>query len=60
MELYTSWTSRRHIIVIAMRLIIRDNAADVALWAASYIKARIHKFAPTAERPFVLGLPTGA
>lgn len=29
-------------------------------WAATYIKKRIQAFAPTEERPFVLGLPTGS
>jgi glucosamine-6-phosphate deaminase len=40
-----------------MRLIICEN--EVAPWAASYVKQRIEDFAPTADRPFVLGLPTG-
>jgi glucosamine-6-phosphate deaminase len=40
-----------------MRLIICQN--EVATWSASYIKQRITEFAPTADRPFVLGLPTG-
>ncbi|PSB10182.1 glucosamine-6-phosphate deaminase [filamentous cyanobacterium CCP2] len=40
-----------------MRLIICEH--DVATWAASYVQQRIREFAPTAERPFVLGLPTG-
>ena len=31
----------------------------VAHWVATYIKKRILAFGPTAERPFVLGLPTG-
>lgn len=39
-----------------MRLII-DN--EVGTWAANYVLKRINEFAPTAERPFVLGLPTG-
>ncbi|WP_108650474.1 glucosamine-6-phosphate deaminase [Dongshaea marina] len=42
-----------------MRLIPLKNAKDVALWSARYIVDRINKFNPTAERPFVLGLPTG-
>ncbi len=29
-------------------------------WAAAYIVKRINEFAPTPERPFVLGLPTGS
>ncbi len=42
-----------------MRLIPLENAKDVGLWSARYIADRINKFAPTAERPFVLGCPTG-
>ena len=39
-----------------MRLIIDS---DVGTWAATYVTKRINTFAPTADRPFVLGLPTG-
>jgi glucosamine-6-phosphate deaminase len=39
-----------------MRLIINN---EVGTWAAAYVKQRILEFAPSAERPFVLGLPTG-
>lgn len=42
-----------------MRLIPLHDAKDVGLWSARYIADRINKFQPTAERPFVLGLPTG-
>lgn len=42
-----------------MRLIPLENATDVGRWSARYIVNAINKFAPTAERPFVLGLPTG-
>lgn len=42
-----------------MRLIICETPSAVADWAARYVKQRIQRFAPTAERPFVLGLPTG-
>lgn len=42
-----------------MRLIPLQNAQDVGLWSARYIADRINKFQPTADRPFVLGLPTG-
>ncbi|RHX99179.1 hypothetical protein DYB37_009818 [Aphanomyces astaci] len=42
-----------------MRLIIENNAADVAAWVARYVRQRINDFKPSAERPFVLGLPTG-
>ena len=42
-----------------MRLIIQDSSEDVAEWVTSYIVKRIADYAPTEERPFVLGLPTG-
>jgi glucosamine-6-phosphate deaminase len=43
-----------------MRLIPLDNATTVGLWSARYIVNTINKFSPTAERPFILGLPTGS
>ncbi len=43
-----------------MRVIIKENAQACADRAAEYIVKRINDFAPTAERPFVLGLPTGS
>lgn len=43
-----------------MRLIPFSKAADVCHWAAHHIASRINAFAPSAERPFVLGLPTGS
>ncbi|KAG1831540.1 hypothetical protein EV424DRAFT_1371507 [Suillus variegatus] len=43
-----------------MRLIIRDDPAAVGDYVASYIAKRINDFAPTASKPFVLGLPTGS
>ncbi|EPR5023956.1 glucosamine-6-phosphate deaminase [Vibrio fluvialis] len=42
-----------------MRLIPLNNAAQVGKWAAAHIAKRINDFKPTANRPFVLGLPTG-
>lgn len=42
-----------------MRLIIQDQPASVALWSANYIAKRIADAQPTADKPFVLGLPTG-
>lgn len=42
------------------RLIIRDNADQASKYIADYIIQRIKAFAPTPERPFVLGLPTGS
>jgi len=43
-----------------MRLIIRDDAATASQYVAEYIVARIKAFAPTPDKPFVLGLPTGS
>ncbi|KAI8870884.1 glucosamine-6-phosphate isomerase [Ramicandelaber brevisporus] len=43
-----------------MRLVIRHTAEQVADYLANYLKQRINDFNPTAERPFVLGLPTGS
>ncbi len=43
-----------------MRLIIHSSADAVADWVARYIRHRIEQIAPTADRPFVLGLPTGS
>ncbi|EDP59806.1 glucosamine-6-phosphate deaminase [Vibrio sp. AND4] len=42
-----------------MRLIPLAQSAQVGKWAAAHIAKRINDFKPTAERPFVLGLPTG-
>ena len=42
-----------------MRLIPLQSAEQVGQWAADHIVKRISAFQPTAERPFVLGLPTG-
>ncbi len=43
-----------------MRLIIEQNYNEVSRWAANYVAARINEAAPTPERPFVLGCPTGS
>ncbi|KID92906.1 glucosamine-6-phosphate deaminase, partial [Metarhizium majus ARSEF 297] len=43
-----------------MRLIIRDDATSASTYVANYIVDRIKAFNPTAENPFVLGLPTGS
>ena len=43
-----------------MRLVITEDGAGAAQWVAALVKRRITEFAPTAERPFVLGLPTGS
>ncbi|AJR08482.1 glucosamine-6-phosphate deaminase [Photobacterium gaetbulicola] len=42
-----------------MRLIPLQNCSQVGKWAARHIAQRINDYQPTAERPFVLGLPTG-
>lgn len=42
-----------------MRLIPLQDANQVGIWSACYIAEKIRQFAPTAEKPFVLGLPTG-
>eukprot|EP00656_Telonema_subtile_P007636 TRINITY_DN13586_c0_g1_i1.p1 TRINITY_DN13586_c0_g1~~TRINITY_DN13586_c0_g1_i1.p1 ORF type:complete len:340 (+),score=119.46 TRINITY_DN13586_c0_g1_i1:155-1174(+) len=46
--------------VSTMRLIIRPDYDEMSNWAARYIKQRINKFAPTEDKPFVMGLPTGS
>jgi glucosamine-6-phosphate deaminase len=42
-----------------MRLVILDDYSGVSEWAAKYIRKRIRDFAPTQDKYFVLGLPTG-
>lgn len=42
-----------------MRLVVCQTAQAVSTWAAHYVRQRIQTFAPTPDRPFVLGLPTG-
>ena len=43
-----------------MRVIIQPDYQSLSQWAADYVVNRINAFGPTAERPFVLGLPTGS
>ena len=43
-----------------MRLIIQPDYENVSRWAANYVASRINAFNPTAEKPFILGLPTGS
>ncbi|ASN86461.1 glucosamine-6-phosphate deaminase [Pectobacterium versatile] len=43
-----------------MRLIPLTTAADVGKWAARHIVEKINAFKPSADRPFILGLPTGS
>lgn len=43
-----------------MRLIIQPNYDSLSQWAANYVVAKINAAKPTADKPFVLGLPTGS
>lgn len=43
-----------------MRLIIQPDAEKIAQWTANYVASKINSAHPTAEKPFVLGLPTGS
>jgi glucosamine-6-phosphate deaminase len=43
-----------------MRVIIQPNAQKVGEWTAAYVGRRIKRAAPTAKKPYVLGLPTGS
>lgn len=43
-----------------MRVIIQQNYDLLSQWAANYVARKINAANPTAEKPFVLGLPTGS
>ena len=43
-----------------MRIIIKSDAAEAGKWVANYVIERIRNANPTADKPFVLGLPTGS
>jgi glucosamine-6-phosphate deaminase len=43
-----------------MLVLIKKDQLDVGKWVAHYIIKKIKDFNPTAEKPFVLGLPTGS
>lgn len=43
-----------------MRVIIESNYDRLSEWAANHVIETINAFHPTAEHPFVLGLPTGS
>ena len=43
-----------------MRVIIEPNYEKLSQWAANYVAAKINAAKPTAEKPFVLGCPTGS
>lgn len=43
-----------------MRVIIKSNKDEVGVWAGDYVARKINESNPTADKPFVLGLPTGS
>ena len=43
-----------------MRVIIEPDYAQLSRWAAEYVAGKINAAKPTAEKPFVLGCPTGS
>ena len=43
-----------------MRIVIKDTKKETGKWTADYIWKKIEAYGPTAERPFVMGLPTGS
>jgi glucosamine-6-phosphate isomerase len=48
------------IIYYIMRLIIEPDYDLLSKWAANYVVAKINKANPSAQKPFILGLPTGS
>lgn len=43
-----------------MRVLIQSDFDKISIWAANHICQRINNFNPTADKPFVIGLPTGS
>lgn len=43
-----------------MRVIIESDYQALSQWATNYVAKRINQAKPTAEKPFILGLPTGS
>jgi len=43
-----------------MRILIHETYPVLSKWTAYYIARKINKAKPSADKPFVLGLPTGA
>ena len=43
-----------------MRIVIKDTKKETGKWTADYIWNKIEAFGPTADKPFVMGLPTGS
>ncbi len=55
------FSSKIHIYFpFTMRVIIEPNYDKLSQWAADYVVSKINAAKPTAEKPFVLGLPTGS
>ncbi len=46
--------------IVKMRLIIQPDYQNISEWAANYVASKIIAAKPTADKPFVLGLPTGS
>ena len=42
-----------------MRILIHENYQTLSKWVAHYVAAKINKAKPTADKPYVLGLPSG-
>ena len=43
-----------------MRVIIEPDYKEMSRWAAEYVAAKINAAKPSADKPFVLGCPTGS
>ena len=43
-----------------MRILIEKDENEAGRWVADYVIKKINNFKPSAEKPFVLGLPTGS
>ena len=43
-----------------MRIIIHEHYDRLSDWVAHYVAAKINHAKPTADKPYVLGLPTGS
>ena len=43
-----------------MRILIHQDYQRLSKWIAHYVAAKINNYKPTAEKPYVLGLPTGS
>lgn len=43
-----------------MKLVIIKNYDEISNWTANYVAKKINEYAPTQDRPFTLGLPTGS